>query len=357
MINLGIVYMWSWLAKIYGKKDLIEPINSKPNSILVLVPLISLVFISGFRYMVGTDYWTYTDIYYLTGLSDNVKDLMDSPDVGFLIMTWLLNKITDDPQIMFFVTALITNAFVVRALYNYARPFELGMFLYICTFNYYASFNGVRQYMVAAIIFWAVQYLIEGNWKKYFSIVIIAATFHSSAIIMIPVYFLARRKAWTGLTVVIIFSFVGIALLYNKFLSIFIIFLQNTPYGHYEEWLTNNSNGMNIIKIFVLLLPLLIAYLYRNQLRKLWPESDYIVNLCIIGFLFGLLATRDVIFARFNIYFGLYQLLLIPYFTKIFDKKINTFVYFAILICYFLYSFMLLPVDSHVLPYKNVFFE
>ena len=83
--------------------------------------------------------------------------------------------------------------------------------------------------------------------------------------------------------------------LYQKFLSVFLVVLENSQYGHYEEWLMKNTNGMNVIKIIVLLLPLALAFCFREQLRKRWPEVDYIVNLCLIGFLFGILATKDVI--------------------------------------------------------------
>lgn len=90
-------------------------------------------------------------------------------------------------------------------------------------------------------------------------------------------------------------------------------------------------------------------------MRKLWPGIDVIVNFCLLGLLFGLLATKDVIFARFNIYFGLYQMILIPYFVRIFDEKSNALIYIAIIVCYFLYSYLLMPVDSSVLPYRTIF--
>ena len=40
--------------------------------------------------------------------------------------------------------------------------------------------------------------------------------------------------------------------LYQKFLSVFLVVLENSQYGHYEEWLMKNTNGMNAIKIIVL---------------------------------------------------------------------------------------------------------
>ncbi len=149
--------------------------------------------------------------------------------------------------------------------------------------------------------------------------------------------------------------FLGLTALYDRFVSVFVVMLQGSSYGHYEEWLTTNTNGMNVTKIGVLVLPLLLAFLYRKRLRELTPESDYVVNFCLLGFLFGILATKDVIYARFHIYFGLYQLILLPYFTRIFDQRSNVFIYVGIAVCYILYSIMLMPFDSSVLPYRTIF--
>ncbi|MDI5788799.1 EpsG family protein [Bacillus licheniformis] len=76
-----------------------------------------------------------------------------STDPGFTALLWILNQISADPALMFAVVAAITYIYIVKTLYVYGRPFELSMFLFIGMFHYYASFNGIRQYMAAAILF------------------------------------------------------------------------------------------------------------------------------------------------------------------------------------------------------------
>ena len=78
---------------------------------------------------------------------------------------------------MFAVVAAITYIYIVKTLYVYGRPFELSMFLFIGMFHYYASFNGIRQYMAAAILFWAVRYLIDGKLVRYMIVVLICSLF------------------------------------------------------------------------------------------------------------------------------------------------------------------------------------
>lgn len=168
-----------------------------------MIPLASLVLVSGLRYRVGTDFQTYTPLYEMAGDYQNVWQIFGfgtakmATDPGFTALLWLMNFITKDPQIMYITVAAVTYSFIMKTLADYGRPFELSVFLFLGTFHYYASFNGIRQYMVAAALFWAIRYIISGNWKRYFLIVLISSLFHSSALIMIPVYFIVRRKAWS----------------------------------------------------------------------------------------------------------------------------------------------------------------
>ncbi|MGR3187888.1 biofilm exopolysaccharide biosynthesis protein EpsG [Bacillus subtilis] len=360
-VNMGIVFIWSWFAKMCGGRDDSLATGYRPNKLLIWIPLASLVLVSGLRYRVGTDFQTYTLLYELAGDYQNVWQIFGfgtaktATDPGFTALLWLMNFITEDPQIMYFTVAVVTYSFIMKTLADYGRPFELSVFLFLGTFHYYASFNGIRQYMVAAALFWAIRYIISGNWKRYFLIVLVSSLFHSSALIMIPVYFIVRRKAWSPAIFGLSALFLGMTFLYQKFISVFVVVLENSSYSHYEKWLMTNTNGMNVIKIAVLVLPLFLAFCYKERLRSLWPQIDIVVNLCLLGFLFGLLATKDVIFARFNIYFGLYQMILVPYFVRIFDEKSNALIYIAIVVCYFLYSYLLLPVDSSVLPYRTIF--
>ena len=99
------------------------------------------------------------------------------------------------------------------------------------------------------------------------------------------------------------------------------------------------EGGASIIRVAVDAVPLLIAYLGREKLREIFPSSDYIVNMALIGFMFMIISTQNWIFARFSIYFSLYQLILISWIVKLFSEKNQRLIYYALLICYFLYYF------------------
>ena len=58
---------------------------------------------------------------------------------------------------------------------------ELSLFVYIASGMYTVSMNGIRQSLAAAIIFAATKYILNGNFKKFLLVILLASTFHQTA--------------------------------------------------------------------------------------------------------------------------------------------------------------------------------
>lgn len=343
-MNLAIVFIFSFFARYFAVPVTTGYALIKPNQLLVLMTSLSLVLVAGLRNNIGDTYF-YMHAYTVTNF--NWEYIQKNKDMGFNIFQMVLQKYTDDPQVMVFSTALITNVLIVFILYKYSRLIDLSLYVYITSGMYLTSMNGIRQYLAAAIIFAATKYILDGNWKKYILIVLLASTFHQSALVLIPIYFLIRRKAWSSTTFILLFLAVLIVIGFNQFSEVFFAAIGDTQYGHYKDF---HEGGANILRVAVDAAPLILAYLGRKRLRELFPKSDYIVNLSLLGTVFMLISTQNWIFARFSIYFGLYQLILISWVVKLFTKKDQKFIYYAIVVCYFVYF-----VYEHVITLRIIY--
>jgi transmembrane protein EpsG len=213
---------------------------------------------------------------------------------------------------------------------------ELSFFVYITAGMFTVSMNGIRQFLAASIIFIATKYLLNGDFKKYVLVVIFASTFHQSALVLIPIYFIVRRKAWTKVTFILLALAVFIVMGFNKFSEMLFSSIEVTQYSHYSNF---EEGGANVIRVAVDFVPVLIAFFGREKLRALWPKSDIIVNLSVINLIFMLIATQNWIFARFNIYFSLYNLILISWIIYLFKESQRKFVYYCLLVCYCVYFY------------------
>ncbi|MPM97976.1 Transmembrane protein EpsG [bioreactor metagenome] len=324
--------------------------------------MISLVVVSGFRYKSGTDFATYTENFqYLNMKKDtdtqtqgNAENQSQEGDIGFDILCQHLYKISTDPQIMFFATALITNVLIVLVLMKYSSRFELSIWLYITTFVYYSTFNGLRQWMAAAILFAGTKYLLkERSFIKYLPIALFASLFHKSALVMIPIYFFINSKTFSKRNLLMVLGFMFAVFAYSKFLPILANVLEGTQYAHYVQIFETDTNGINPLRLAVYFAPIGMACFFYKQFNpKKDIQVDRLLNLCIIGFFVMFMALRQVFFARLIFYFDLYYLLLIPRLIDIGDKPFKRFLYYSISVGYFAFSYLLLITgDAWILPY------
>jgi transmembrane protein EpsG len=331
-INLSLVYVFSYLSR-YFSNPLKYGNRIKPNKLLVLLVIVTLALVSGLRNNIG-DTYAYIHSYKITNFTYGEIDY--SGDFGFNILQLLLQKISRDPQILILVTGAITNILIIIVLYRYSRYFEIAVYVYITSGMFTTSMNGIRQYLAAAIAFTATKYILNGSFKKYAVVILLASTIHKSALVLLPLYFIVRREAWSKVTYLLLTFSVFIVLGFNQFSEILFATLDDTQYGQYKDF---SEGGVNILRIAVNAAPVMVAFLGRHKLKQLWPKSDYIVNLAIISMVFIIIASQNWIFARFNIYFGLYNLILMSWVLKLFKDNQQRFIYYLILLFYVVFYY------------------
>lgn len=349
-LNLAIVYFLSISARYFSKPVLSEELTLKPkyNFVYLFAIIFSLVTVSGFRSNIGD---TSTYMYSFEIKNFTWTNVFNSNDFGFNILQLILKLYTEDPQVLIFSTALITNTIIIFILAQYTRILEISTYVYITGGLFLVSMNGIRQVLAAAIIFTATKFLINGNWVAYFIIVGIASTFHQSALILLPIFFLVRYKAWSKATIILLFFSVIIVVGYNEFSTILFSAIEDTQYSHYSNF---NEGGANFIRVLVYAAPLIISFFGREKLREIYPGSDFIVNMTLVGLIFMIISTQNWIFARFSIYFNLYQLILVSWIVKLFNQREQRIVYLVLLICYFMYYYYESVISLNIL-YKSDF--
>lgn len=340
MVVLTVMIVTSYFLSqiITDEKFFIGNIEiNKRNKVAVLLVFLIITFFAGFRYQF-VDSGVYRTWY--GNLTSDWSIIMQSKDPGFTIFALLLRNISTWPQAILIATSALIYSLVIYTLYHYSVIFELSIYLFLTNGLFLLSINGIRQFIAASIIFSAIRLLFDGKFFKYFLVILIASTFHASALIMIPVYFIARRKAWSIIT---LFLFLIVAVAYLKFDSLFPIFeeiIEGTQYAGNLNYFKRSGIGANIIRFFVVLLPLVLAFFERNNIKNLWDKSDIIFNLSILNAIIMLFSTYNFIIARLCFYFQIYDILLIPILIKSIKKNIlKTTIYLGCIILYYIYLY------------------
>lgn len=333
--NLLIVFAFAYIARRAGELRAggSNAAAARPDVLMAAFAAMSLVLVSGLRNTIGDTY------FYMHAYAMNDIDwpyVLANKDIGFGILQMLLQQVTHNPQALLIVTAAVTNLTIAFVLYKYSKLYDISLFVFIASGMFLVSMNGVRQYLAAAIVFAATPYLIKGQWLKYIAVAVLASLFHMTAVIMIPIYFIARLPAWSRATMLMFAGVLIILVGFNPFLSLLFRMLEGSQYGVYQNF---DGEGANVIRVLVYAAPVLIAFIGRKTLRETYPDSHIIVNMTVIGLMFMAISTQNWIFARFSIYFSLYQLILISWMIFLVVRHQRRLMYYGILVCYTLYFF------------------
>lgn len=330
------------------------------NLSIVYVSLAALVFIiiSGLRCGIG-DTGMYMHSYRLMVQDPSSADF--SRDAGFTALSFILSQISSNPQTLIFVVALITNGLNIAMFYKYKSYLELQLYLYMASGYFTVTMNGIRQCLAAALVFVCNKFIVNGDFKKYLIFVLLISLFHGSALIMIPIYFIVRQKAWSKNVVKLIFlACIGV-IFYDSFSEVLFKALQNTQYGHYSEF---QEGGSSIIRTIVNAVPVILAYIKRDELKEKWPESNIFVNMSLINVIFVAFGMMNWIFNRFSLYFQLYNFILLPFIIKnCFKGKERRLIYIGFLICYFIFFYkeqviqLGMNYNSDYLNFENIFYQ
>ncbi len=310
---LSIAFAW------FGDTVPSDKLNSwnknKPNMIGFILAAMVMVLYVGLRNNVG-DTVFYTHLWDLRIEAGNPKPTLSEPSYLFEYLQYFIAKVGGDCSVYIMITAILTLVPVVFVFRNYAPDFTLAIFFYFTTGVYILTMNGIRQFVATGIIFMGTKYLFSPKKSDFFKLLIfvaIAYLIHTSAIFIIPVYLICRRKAWSPVTFMIIIAAFVALIFVSLFLPSFLELLQDTAYSNYSnEWFTSGEEqGANILRVAFHTVPMILSFIYYKQLKQYGPAVDVLINLSLVHFAIFLLSLYNWIFARFAFYTYTYVALLL----------------------------------------------
>ena len=149
----------------------------------------------------GYDRYIYGEIFdQMTMISHDHRDVMMSAgyrlystEWGFLWFNQLLGYVTLNRYVFIFVTTCVIYTLLFVSIKRYCRNYPFAVIVFLGLWFFF-TFTYLRQVMAATIGWLAIQYAIERKPVPYFLIVFIAFTFHNSAIVIAPFYFVPVKK-------------------------------------------------------------------------------------------------------------------------------------------------------------------
>lgn len=281
--------------------------QGKINCWSVLIFLL-LFFVAAFRGDFTTDYIGYEDIYRYNvnrTLSDILSNWSNNyPETGFLVFQYIIKVIFNDKLFVFiFSSALIVYAYI-KEINEYFPKHIIPLLLFVDIGTYYSSFNVTRQIMAAAIVALGLKYLYDNKLLQYILMVLIASTFHSSALVMIPMYFVLRAKWKKNIMWITSISVIAISALLPYILR----WITQYAWEWYnvDSLLASGFNIKNLVgPLFLSCYPIASSLMRKNTKdfkENIWINGTYIyLALSILGMQVSLITRFASFFSIFAV--------------------------------------------------------
>lgn len=298
----------------------------KYKDIVYVILVAALIIIAGFRYYSGYDFGNYSSMYYGSMLGER----FDGVEKAYYYLNRMFNSFTDSPQAIIFTMSLVTLAIKAVVLRKASNKYLFGIFIYVCMFYFVYDMGQIRSSLAAA--FGAVAIYLSVKEKKKIAIIfiILAAVFHTSAIILLLVLFVKGKKHNAiKLAVIYILCF-----LLGRFVSLHSlgIFAQHHIGGALGKKIymyTVYHGFAQKIGISLTLIFDLVVIIIALVVRKVYSVKDkyynMIFNIYFIGVCIYLLFNNYfVIGVRLSNYFKLVLVVFIPMIiSKVPNKRIR----------------------------------
>ena len=310
----------------------------KPVTLVFLAAcFLMLLAVSALRLNTGWDYTMYTRGFFQMAHSGFDTLEYRGWEYGFNILTKIIAFFTKDQRVYIAVVSVICLAGPFYVILRYSKKPWLSVLLYINLYFFYCSMNFLRQSIAISVIMFAYTFLLDRKLLRYVIFVALAACFHVTALVMLPVYFLVKPKASFKIPLLYCILFIWIYISSNATLDLIAEYFR-TDYSESVFF----ARGLSFVHIIIpsVILTAGMTILFSGDAANSYilqqPDKrgngktygdviNFHNNLMYFSYLWIIVMLRHSILERFSYYTYTLAILYIPELINFADMKFNYF--------------------------------
>lgn len=242
---------------------------------------------------------------------------VESVNIGYEWLNALFRPTGSFQLFVFSVTLLIIFCYS-RTIYRYSPYLLLSLLVFILV-DYPFSCFLLRQYLAMATTLLSIPFIINRQLYKFLICMAIAVSFHTTALVFIPVYLLYRTDI-TYSSKRSLYIFFGLGVLFGGAILPFVLRFLSV----YQHYLYVDENEGSIIRLAIKIY-LLFVYLYALK-DKVWENGiNQIVMICMLmAILICTWGLNVLIFFRLRMFFSISEFIGIPIILE-YNKRSDSF--------------------------------
>jgi peptidoglycan/LPS O-acetylase OafA/YrhL len=331
---------------IFDKKTKkIQPID--------IVMILILIIISGIRCNVGSDYYSYYVSYnnWLINV-DSIYDVIQAnTQFGFYVLGFLLKGITDFPYAIFWLVACIVYPCMIIYMRKKTEKPSIAFMCFMLLGFFAISNNILKQTMAMLIMIYAYEALTKNKKIKFVLATLVAATFHTTAIIAAILMVISRKMkpSYKNLLFCILIGVIGL-FAYNIMGN---IISHISLLERYQTYFINTTTYSSMIKetigvviyalVYIAIAAILISK--KEQIKEIDEEAYKRIPLVMIGIAISIFAINNWTINRIALYLYQFVITIMPalFAVKYTPKEKKTYMFLVIILlvaaCLFLTIF------------------
>jgi hypothetical protein len=330
------------VTKLFRRKN--EAILSNKLHANHLTILLIIVVIVGFRYNVGTDWLNYKS-YYETQSGLDLYNYKQEYGFAFLMQLFQYYNISYSGFLI--ITALVPWVLILKA--HYTKYLPLILFYLFTDGHLFISMNALRQFISVGIFVYSIKFIINRKQLYYILTIIVASQFHTSALILISIYYLPydrleNNKIWIILYLISFIYFLSPSIFDLLQSMVYYLITKIAILSHYRSYIElgryniQGIGGTGLGVIYRVIVTCIIMYYHKDIVNK-YPNSKYYLIIMYIGAIIVNLFFSIQLIQRVNYYLLIIRPIALAYlyFTlhnskNVFKKLIQT----GLIFCYIL---------------------
>ncbi len=261
----------------------------------------------------------------------------DQKDFGFYSVAKIFADIGFSADFWIIAIGAVFCAFFAYFIYKYSSDSFISVVI-LLTLYYDFTFTGLRQTIAMAIIFLSCKFISERKPILFIVSVLFAALFHSSALVFLPAYLIAKLKVGWKNVIAVAISLVIAVFAPNYFRSLVTALSWNESLELYAD----SSQALTWSGYVIQLVVFVFCFVFRNYIDKTNEHTvktiDGFINLITVGLCLQSFAIVIAEMFRMSYYYSLCSVVTIPLLVSLQKNKDNSrILYLCVLISFFAY--------------------
>lgn len=330
---------------LYFALKKMDYLSTEKEKIFICVLVVLMILLAGLRIDYGKDIYNYQRIFARINSVDNIFNEVVEP--GFAAFIFFFKKMNFGFSTFTLAVAAV-SIFLKFITFKKISPMPIvSLFLYFLLFYLTQETEQIRHGLAISICFFSIVFILEKKPIHFICSIVIASTFHYTALIFFPCYLMTGFKdtyvKWLIVlfTTAVLFSTIDVM---NIFAWLNNSFINSSYFAYKISIYSGNRLPIISITLFMRIIIFCVYALYCNHKE----EDNLYINMYGYGMLLYIVfSSVGILAARFSIYFRVLEVVMFPKLLVILNEEnckkkkiiIATFVVFMFL--YYVLKFFL----------------